>query len=127
MYQNAGSVGDALKKWKGGSRKDVYIVTKCQLGSPFAWVCEKLTDTVGQDGLKEEDWEPRKVLNEQLKLVSVTTSRPESSADDRSRWVLTTLIYVSNGAPWQETTVLLADPSRPHSQSSRESQYLPSL
>ncbi|KAI9634003.1 NADP-dependent oxidoreductase domain-containing protein [Dioszegia hungarica] len=54
MYRNGSSIGEALKRWEGGSRKDVYIVTK-----------------FGQDGLKEEDWEPRKVLKEQMKLMGV--------------------------------------------------------
>lgn len=30
MYQNAGSVGDALKELDEGKREDIYILTKCE-------------------------------------------------------------------------------------------------
>ncbi|RSH89732.1 hypothetical protein EHS25_001717 [Saitozyma podzolica] len=50
QYDTAGSVGEALKRW-GGKREDVYILTK-----------------FGRDGAPPEAIEPRKILQEQLKL-----------------------------------------------------------
>jgi aryl-alcohol dehydrogenase-like predicted oxidoreductase len=77
QYDTAGSVGEALKRW-GGKREDVYILTKCAWDQTEAgatvvcgvpgvtascWRC-----SVGRDGAPPEAIEPRKILQEQLKL-----------------------------------------------------------
>ncbi|KAI9632403.1 NADP-dependent oxidoreductase domain-containing protein [Dioszegia hungarica] len=53
-YFNAGSVGAAIKKWDGGKREDVYVVTK-----------------FGFDTAKEDELDPRKALEDQLKLMEL--------------------------------------------------------